>query len=454
MRLESATSTPPSIRFHDREAVVCSELMQKLVAMAERVARGNAAVLITGETGSGKELIARAIHHQSPRSSKPWVDVNCAALPEHLVESELFGYEKGAFSGADSPKPGLFELADKGTLFLDEIGDLDPRVQVKLLRVLDGAPYYRLGGSRKVAVDVRIIAATNRPLEEAVRDGRFRRDLFHRINQVQLRVPPLRERPEDIVPLANHFLAKRFPGMRLSSEAVEILRNYSWPGNVRELRNVVVGAATMGEGNEVRPSDLPAEIFGARAAPAAEPANRPSELTALDSIEKQTILRTLDSVGGHQEMAADHLGISSRTLRRKLKQYKLESAAQLPIAPLGKLSGCEQQYYRALLHVPAQITMGDAQVFCQVLNVSAGGAALEGIREPLSLAHGFTIRFVLPGTNDAIESKGQLVWAEPQGRAGIRFLDLAPECQRRLSAWLAQKQREEGWQIAEVAPHS
>ena len=223
--------------------MVCSELMKKLVAMAERVARGSAAILITGETGSGKELIARAIHHHSLRCAKPWIDVNCAALPEHLVESELFGYEKGAFSGADSAKPGLFELADKGTLFLDEIGELDPKVQVKLLRVLDGVPYYRLGGSRKVSVDVRIVAATNIALEEAVRAGRFRSDLFHRVSHIQLRVPPLRERLEDIVPLANHFLAKSFPDMRLSSEAVEILRNYSWPGNVRELRNVVVGAA-------------------------------------------------------------------------------------------------------------------------------------------------------------------------------------------------------------------
>jgi len=428
--------------------------MQKLVAMAERVARGSAAVLITGETGSGKELIARAIHCQSFRSSKPWVDVNCAALPEHLVESELFGYEKGAFSGADSAKPGMFELADKGTLFLDEIGDLELKVQVKLLRILDGVPYYRLGGSRKVAVDVRIIAATNRPLEEAVRDGRFRDDLFHRLNQVQLRVPPLRERPEDIVPLAIHFLAKSFPEMRLSSEAVEILRNYGWPGNVRELRNVVVGAATMGERNEVRPCDLPAEIFGAREEPAAEPANSPSDLTALDSIEKQAILRMLDRVGGHQEMAADQLGISSRTLRRKLKQYKLESAAQRSIAPLGKLSGCEQQYFRARLDIPTQITMGDAQVSCKVLNASAGGAALGEIREPLRLARGFTIRFVLPGTNDTIESKGQLVWAEPQGRAGIRFVDLAPESQRRLTSWLVKKQMEEGWQIAELAPHT
>jgi transcriptional regulator with GAF, ATPase, and Fis domain len=168
-------------------------------------------VLITGETGSGKELAACAIHEYSYRHSKPWIDINCAALPEHLVESELFGYEKGAFSGADSSKPGLFELADKGTLFLDEIGELPSHIQVKLLRVLDSAPYYRLGGHRKITVDVRIVAATNQDLEVAVQEGRFRKDLFHRLSQFQLRVPPLRERPEDIVVLAEHFLLLKAP---------------------------------------------------------------------------------------------------------------------------------------------------------------------------------------------------------------------------------------------------
>jgi DNA-binding NtrC family response regulator len=444
----TAPSTPQSIHFHNQEAVICSELMQKLVAMAERVARGDAAVLITGETGSGKELIARAIHYHSRRSSKPWVDINCAALPEHLVESELFGYEKGAFSGADSAKPGMFELADKGTLFLDEIGELEPKVQVKLLRVLDGVPYYRLGGRNKVAVDARIIAATNQPLEEAVCSGRFRSDLFHRLSEIQLRVPPLRERPEEIVPLANFFLAKSRPEMRLSLEALEMLCSYGWPGNIRELRNVVLGAAAMAEGNEVRAGDLPAKIIGARLAPAAQPANSAADVTALDDMEKQAVLRALDRVGGHQGMAADQLGISRRTLSRKLKQYNLESAARPSVGPLGQLSGSEQQYFRARLDAPAQITTGDTQVAGEVLNVSAGGMALAGIREPLRLAHGFTIRFVLSGTNDIIESKGQLVWAEPQGRAGVRFVDLAPEAQGRLRSWLAQKQREEGWQIA------
>src|SRR5437868_3501160 len=198
--------TPETYSFLGMPAVFCSNSMRELMSLVQRAAKSNATALITGETGTGKEVIARALHHYSLRSTKPWVDVNCAALPEHLVESELFGYEKGAFSGADSLKPGLFELANTGTLFLDEIGELDNKMQVKLLRVLDGTPYYRLGGVRKTVVDVRILAATNQNLEEAVRSGKFRSDLFHRLSQIQLIVPPLRTRPEDVVALAEFFL--------------------------------------------------------------------------------------------------------------------------------------------------------------------------------------------------------------------------------------------------------
>src|SRR5437660_619588 len=183
-------------------AIIASEPMRQLLGMVERVAMTGATVLIAGESGAGKELVARAIHHHSMRCSKPWVDVSCAALPEHLIESELFGYDKGAFSGADSPKPGLFELAQHGTLFLDEVGELEPRMQVKLLRVLDGTPYYRLGGVRRVSADVRVVAATNQNLEAAVAQGRFRNDLYHRLSQITLLVPPLRDRTEDVAPLA------------------------------------------------------------------------------------------------------------------------------------------------------------------------------------------------------------------------------------------------------------
>ena len=187
-------------------AVIASPKMRQLMEMLVRVARMPATVLITGETGTGKEIVARAIHHYSLRANRPWVDFNCAALPEHLVESELFGHEKGAFSGADAVRPGLFEMAHSGTLFLDEVGELDARMQVKLLRVLDGVPYYRVGGQKKIAADVRIVAATNQDLERAVAARVFRADLFHRLNQCRVHVPPLRERCEDIVPIAEFFL--------------------------------------------------------------------------------------------------------------------------------------------------------------------------------------------------------------------------------------------------------
>src|ERR1700679_2003683 len=181
-------------------AIIASEPMRHLMSRVERAARSSASVLITGESGSGKEVVARAVHHFSPRAHRPWVDLSCAALPEHLLESELFGYDRGAFSGADHAKPGLFEMAHQGTLFLDEIGELDPKMQVKLLRVLDGVPYYRLGGVKKVGVDVRVVAATNQELETAVSEGRFRSDLYHRLSQITLKVPPLRPRTEDISP--------------------------------------------------------------------------------------------------------------------------------------------------------------------------------------------------------------------------------------------------------------
>src|ERR1700688_2646676 len=247
---------PQAKTFLGMPAIFSSPAMRELIELAERIAQSNAAVLITGESGSGKELIARAVHHYSLRCAKPWVDVSCAALPEHLVESELFGYEKGAFSGADSPKPGLFELAHHGTLFLDEVGELEPRMQVKLLRVLDGVAYYRLGGTRKVTVDVRIVAATNQDLENMVETGSFRGDLYHRLGQICLRVPPLRERVEDIVPLAEHFLKQTNPRLSFTGEALQILEGHRWPGNVRELRNVVTKAAVLAREVEIGADDL------------------------------------------------------------------------------------------------------------------------------------------------------------------------------------------------------
>src|SRR5689334_17851844 len=237
-------------------AVIASPAMRRLMEMVERIARTSASVLIIGETGSGKEIVARAIHHFSMRSSKRRVDVNGAALTNHLMESELFGHERGTFSGADSLKQGLFEMANTGTLFLDEIGELEPRMQVKLLRVLDGVPYYRLGGVRKVAVDVRVVAATNQDLEHMIPGGQFRGDLFHRLGQICLHVPPLRERLEDIVPIAQHFLEQANPRAFFSGDAIRILQKHSWPGNVRELRNAVTKAAVLARDEEIRGADL------------------------------------------------------------------------------------------------------------------------------------------------------------------------------------------------------
>src|SRR5579871_5422557 len=304
-------------------AIVSSPVMRNLLELVERIAQSNAAVLITGESGSGKELIARAVHHFSLRGAKPWVDVSCAALPENLVESELFGYEKGAFSGADSPKPGLFELANHGTLFLDEIGELEPRMQVKLLRVLDGVAYYRLGGTRKVSVDVRVVAATNQNLEHMVTTGDFRGDLYHRLGQICLHVPPLRERADDILPLAEYFLRQSNPRSFFSDSARAQLLRHSWPGNIRELRNAVTKAAVMTRDAEIRAEDLmlgqtgPASIQGLAQA-VSNPAN-------LDGMEKTTILKVLAQTNGHQQKAAELLGISRRTLSRKLKLYGREA---------------------------------------------------------------------------------------------------------------------------------
>ena len=299
-------------------AVFSSLEMQRLLEVASRIAKMKAAVLITGETGTGKELIARAVHHYSDRSDRPWVDVNCAALPHQLLESELFGYEKGAFSGADTAKPGMFELADGGTLFLDEIGELDLLMQVKLLRALDGTPYYRLGGTRKVVVDVRIVTATNVDLSQAVEKGAFRRDLFHRLDQLRLSVPPLRSRTGDIQVLADYFLSKEAPHLRLAPDTVEVLETYPWPGNVRELKNAIVRAAYMAQGSEVMVQDLPENIQ-----PKAWSAS--TSRPTLDQMEQEAIFSALCESGGKQDRAARLLGISRRTLIRKLKAYKSQA---------------------------------------------------------------------------------------------------------------------------------
>jgi transcriptional regulator with PAS, ATPase and Fis domain len=318
-------------------AVFASARSRELLEKARHLARMNSAVLIEGESGSGKEVLARVLHAESTRSSKPWVDVSCAALPEHLVESELFGYEKGAFSGAETRKEGLFELAHCGTLFLDEIGELAPRLQAKLLRVLDSGSYFRLGGTKKVHVDVRIISATNRDLREAVASGEFRKDLYYRLAQVRLRALPLRERTEDILPMARLFLAEQGQPLALSEDVSAALLSYAWPGNAREIRNAMISAAAMATGKTVEMTDLPEEIqqhFASTGDPglsvrrladvlSRDGVDSGSSAGVLAELERKTILEVLRDYGGHQERAARVLGISSRTLSRKLKSYEV-----------------------------------------------------------------------------------------------------------------------------------
>jgi DNA-binding NtrC family response regulator len=316
-----ASGETPDVRsFLGMTAVISSACMRTVMQFVERIAQSNAAVLITGETGSGKELIARALHQYSPRNGRPWIDINCAALPDHLLESELFGFEKGAFSGADSQKQGMFELADQGTLFLDEIGELNLKSQSKLLRVLDGWPHYRLGGTRKITVDVRIVAASNADLENEVRLGTFRSDLYHRLNQVRVAVPALREHPDDIGPLARVFLEQQNPDLTITEEAVEALECYSWPGNVRELRSLMARLALLTNVTEIRREDL---------APALQVVSQPVESEpnySLDKLEQEVIYHALEQTDGRRNRAAELLGISRRTLIRRLKLYGINPA--------------------------------------------------------------------------------------------------------------------------------
>ncbi len=310
--------------------VARSEVMLRLFAMVERVARTDATVLITGESGTGKELFARAIHHFSRRSSKVFVPVNCSALVDSLMESELFGHVKGAFTGATSQKSGLFQYADKGTLFLDEIGDLALGLQPKLLRVLQEGELKPVGGVRGVPVDVRIIAATHRDLEEGVTVGSFREDLFYRLNVFQLRIPPLRDRPEDLEPLADAFLAEfstrlgRGP-LRLSPSAVHALHSHRWPGNVREFRNTLLRAATLAPSDMLSAEDLMVLQPGS-GGPLSAPATAgyAFEDLPLEEVERRHILRTLERCEGNKSQTARILGINRTTLWKKLIRYGFE----------------------------------------------------------------------------------------------------------------------------------
>lgn len=417
-----------------QDLVVADPKMLALIDAAQNIAPLKAAVLITGETGVGKELVARIIHEHSPGHARPWVDLNCAALPEHLVESELFGYEKGAFTGADTMKPGLFEVANGGTLFLDEIGDLDPKVQVKLLRVLDGIPYYRLGGSRKISVDVRVLAATNHDLKRSVRDGSFRSDLYHRISELQIEVPPLRERPEDIIALAQHFLEHCRPEARFTPEALETLLEFEWQGNVRELRNLVLKLAILTSEPEITANDIRRHC-GGPGKPAAPSSAPPPEITSMAEMERHMIARALELAGGNQRLAAEHLGIPRRTFCRKLSEMHITLDDQRNSRR--KISHEQPLGRRQELQIPISISTNTGRSFAAASrNLSLGGLGVQA-RPPLDAAEELSIAFTLPGSRRRIEVHGVVAWSHPEGIAGIRFVNMTPSKIEVLSRWLS-----------------
>ena len=296
---------------------------KELLRLAARVARSSATVLLTGESGSGKEMIARYVHSNSARAEAAFVAINCAAIPENLLEATLFGYERGAYTGAQQSQAGKFEQADGGTLLLDEISEMPLGLQVKLLRVLQEREVERVGGRKPIALDLRVLATTNRDLDEMVRDGRFREDLYYRLNVFPLRVPPLRERPRDIVPLARHFVARNADGRRLrfSAEAEALLRSHLWPGNVRELENAIQRATILATGEVIGATDIVLPTAGARV-------GTTTDILATDikTLERDHILATLKEVGGSRKLAVQRLGISERTLRYKLQQYRIDGA--------------------------------------------------------------------------------------------------------------------------------
>lgn len=300
--------------------------MLEIFELINKIAPTNATVLIQGETGTGKELVSQAIHNRSKRRDKPFISINCGAIPETLLESELFGYEKGAFTGALQQRIGKIELADGGTLFLDEIGEMSLKTQVDLLRVLDQRELYRVGGNRPIKVDVRFIAATNKDLKQATKTGEFREDLYHRLNVVPISLPPLRKRTRDIPLLANMFVdefCREYgrPPLRISKETMKLLCSYQWPGNVRELRNLMERIVLTCQDDVISPLCLPPEV---RSQKAETFISIPLGSTIKEA-ERELILTTLTHVNGHRERAAQILGISVRALHYKLRQYESES---------------------------------------------------------------------------------------------------------------------------------
>ncbi len=320
-------------RFHLDNIVGAHGSMHDVFRIVHKVAASSSTVLIYGESGTGKELVARALHFQSDRKARPFYAVNVAALPESILETELFGHEKGAFTGAETRKIGLFEQASGSTLFLDEVGDLKRDLQVKLLRTLQEREIMRVGGTERIKVDVRIIAATNQDLEKAVREGRFREDLYYRLNVIPIVLPPLRERRTDIPLLVEHFMKKYATGTRrtIGDRALKALSEYDWPGNVRELESVIERALLLAEGEEILPSDLPSAVRAGLSVPRGPLAlDIPESGIDLESVERSLVLKALEKAEGNVSRAARLLGLTRRTMQYRLEKFQEEAGARVP----------------------------------------------------------------------------------------------------------------------------
>jgi two-component system NtrC family response regulator len=328
--------------FRFENIVGASKKMRDVFDVALQVARRDSTVLLTGESGTGKELLAKAIHQNSLRASKPFITVNCGAIPENLIESELFGHRKGSFTGALADRIGKFEAANQGTVFLDEIGELPLNLQVRLLRVIQEREIDKIGHPKPIPVNVRIIAATNRDLRTLIEDGQFREDLFYRLSVVTIELPPLRERREDVPPLIQHFLKKhceryKLPLPSLTEEALELSTRYDWPGNVRELENVIENMVVLGRADEIRATDLPAQIRQAKSRVSAINLKLPDEGISLEDVEKEILVQALEKHQWNQTRAARYLNISRKTLIYRMEKFGLAPVVDGPLsAPPGE----------------------------------------------------------------------------------------------------------------------
>lgn len=326
--LETVAKAVSQMKAVDEEIIGVSDAMERVKKMIVKVAPSPSTVLIRGESGTGKERIARAIHKASPRINERFQAVNCAAINENLLESELFGHEKGSFTGAHAEKKGLFEIADKGTLFLDEIGEVSQSMQAKLLRALQEKEVTRVGGTRPIKVDVRVLAATNRDLEAMVKDGRFREDLYYRLNVIPIQIPPLRQRRDDIEVLTNFFLHKHSANasrpIRLSAEARGLILNYSWPGNVRQLESAIERALLLAEGDEITGEDLPMEIRQVAHIEGTGGFKLPPEGISFEELERSLIMQAMEQTGWNITRSAKLLGLSFRTMQYRLDKFGIK----------------------------------------------------------------------------------------------------------------------------------